>query len=61
MLLGLHAYRAFRSRKYLIEMVWYYIEFYKISRTLHGRLEIRNFRSRVELTRGEISHLQVAM
>ena len=31
-----------------IEMVWYFIGVYIISRTLHGRLEIRNFSSRVE-------------
>ena len=43
------------------EMFWYYIEFYKINRTLHGRLEIRNFLSPVELTRREISYLQMAM
>ena len=29
-------------------MVWYFIGVYKINRTLHGRLEIRNFSSRVE-------------
>ena len=31
-----------------IEMVWYFIGVYIINRTLHGRLEIRNFSSRVE-------------
>ena len=29
-------------------MVWYFIDVYIINRTLHGRLEIRNFSSRVE-------------
>ena len=29
-------------------MVWYFIGVYIIKRTLHGRLEIRNFSSRVE-------------
>ena len=29
-------------------MVWYFIGVYIINRTLHGRLEIRNFSSRVE-------------
>ena len=28
-------------------MVWYFIGVYIINRTLHGRLEIRNFSSRV--------------
>ena len=31
-------------------MVWYFIGVYIINRTLHGRLEIRNFSSRVEIT-----------
>ena len=30
------------------EIVWYFIGVYIIKRTLHGRLEIRNFSSRVE-------------
>ena len=30
------------------EMVWYFIGVYIINRTLHGRLRIRNFSSRVE-------------
>ena len=30
------------------KMVWYFIGVYIINRTLHGRLEIRNFSSRVE-------------
>ena len=30
------------------EMVWYFIVVYIINRTLHRRLEIRNFSSRVE-------------
>ena len=57
-------------------MVWYFIGVYIINRTLHGRLEIRNFSSRVEKyftserselveyffnTRREISYLQAAM
>ena len=29
-------------------MVWYFIGVYIINRTLHGRLEIQNFSSRVE-------------
>ena len=29
-------------------MVWYFISVYIINRTLHGRLEIRNFSSHVE-------------
>ena len=29
-------------------MVWHFIGVYIINRTLHGRLEIRNFSSRVE-------------
>ena len=29
------------------EMVWYFIGVYIINRTLHGRLEIENFSSRV--------------
>ena len=57
-------------------MVWYFIGVYIINRTLHGRLEIRNFSSRVEKifhsfaaltreiffnTRREISYLRAAM
>ena len=57
-------------------MVWYFIGVYIINRTLHGRLEIRNFSSRVEKifhsfaaltreiffnTRREISYLHAAM
>ena len=37
-------------------MVWYFIGVYIINRTLHGRLEIRNFSSRVE----NISRLSAA-
>ena len=40
------------------EMVWYFIGVYIINRTLHGRLRIRNFSSRVEnisLVRGAYS------
>ena len=29
-------------------MVWYFIGVYIIDRTLHGRLEVRNFSSHVE-------------
>ena len=29
-------------------MVWHFIGVYVINRTLHGRLEIRNFSTRVE-------------
>ena len=57
-------------------MVWYFIGVYKMNRTLHGRLETRNFFSCVEEcftrslrslvkyffnTRGEISYLRAAM
>ena len=38
-------------------MVWYFIGVYIINRTLHGRLEIRNFSSRVE----KIFHLFAAL
>ena len=36
------------SKNYLSKMVWHFIGVYIINRTLHGRLEIRNFSSRVE-------------
>ena len=39
--------RAFRS---IIKVTWYFIGVYIINRTFHGRLEIRNFSSRVEET-----------
>ena len=57
-------------------MGWYFIGVYIIDRTLHGRLEIRNFSSRVEKyftserservkylfnTRREISYVRAAM
>ena len=48
-------------------MVGYFIGIYIINRTLHDRLEIRNFSSRVEKyftserTRREISYLRAAM
>ena len=57
-------------------MVWYFIGVYIINRTLQGRLEIRDFSSRVEKivqsfaaltreiffnTRREISYLRAAM
>ena len=38
----------FRPKNYLSKMVWHFIDVYIINRTLHGRLEIRNFSSRVE-------------
>ena len=38
-------------------MVWYFIGVYIINRTLHGRLEIQNFSSRVE----KIFHLFTAL
>ena len=69
--------RAFHTKKLLKEMVWYFIGVYVINRTLHGRLEIRNFSSSVEKyftsrerservkyffnTIREISYLQAAM
>ena len=40
--------RAFRRKNCFIEMVWYFIGVYVKNGTLHGRLEIRNFSSRVE-------------
>ena len=36
------------QKKYLNKMVWCFTGVYIINRTLHGRLEIRNFSSRVE-------------
>ena len=49
MILSSHYYlRAFRGKRCLTEMVLYFIGVYIINRTLHGRLEIRNFSSRVE-------------
>ena len=57
-------------------MVWYFCGVYIINRTLHGRLEMRNFSFRVEIifhsfaaltremffdTRREISCLRAAM
>ena len=39
-------------------MVWYFIGVYVINRTLHGRLEIRNFSSRVKK---EIFHAFAAL
>ena len=38
----------FTPKNYESEMVWYFISVYIINRTLHGRLEIQNFSSRVE-------------
>ena len=41
--------RTFQTKKLFIsKMVWHFIGVYMINRTLHGRLEIRNFSSRVE-------------
>ena len=37
-----------KSRLSQDKMVWHFISVYIINRTLHGRLEIRNFSSRVE-------------
>ena len=45
-------------------MAWYFIAVYIMNKTLHGRLEIRNFSSSVETyfnTRREISYLQAAI
>ena len=65
-----------KSRLSQDKMVWHFIGVYIINRTSHGRLEIRNFSSRVEKifhsfaaltreiffnTRREISYLQAAM
>ena len=36
-------------------MMWYFIGVYKINRTLHGRLEIRNFSSRVKNIKRNLS------
>ena len=41
------------------EMVWYFIGVYIINRTLHGRLEIRNFSSRVFSTLEEKFRISV--
>ena len=35
----------FAAKKYLSEMVWHFVGVYIINRTLHARLEIRNFSS----------------
>ena len=56
--------RLSQEKNCFSEMVWYLIGVYIINRTLHGRLEIRNFSSRVENifnTRREISYLRAAM
>ena len=37
----------FAAKKHFSEMVWHLIGVYVINRTLHDRLEIRNFSSRV--------------
>ena len=47
--------RTFRPNKYLSKMVWYLIGVYIINRTLCGRLEIRNFSSRVEKNISRVS------
>ena len=64
------------QKKYLSKMVWHFIGVYIINRIVHGRLEIRNFSSRVEKifhslaaltrerffnTRKEISYLHATM
>ena len=36
------------QKNYLSKMIWYLIGVYITNRTLHGRLEIPNFSSRVE-------------
>ena len=41
-------FAPFAEKNCFIEMVWYFIGVYIINSTLHGRLEIRNFSSRVE-------------
>ena len=48
--------RAFRCKKYLKEMIWYFIDVYIINRTLHGRLEIGNFSLSVEKKFHEWAH-----
>ena len=40
--------RLSHTKNHLSEMVWYFIGVYIFNRTLHGRLEIRNFFCRVE-------------
>ena len=76
-LLWLHnKLRLSQEKNCFSEMVWYFMGVYIINRTLHGRLEIRNFSSRVEKifhsfaaltreiffnTRREISYLRAAM
>ena len=40
--------RLSQEKNCFSEMVWYFIGVYIINRTLHGRLEIRNFSFRVE-------------
>ena len=47
-LLWLHNKPHLSDQKTLSKMVWHFIGVYIINRTLHGRLEIRNFSSRVE-------------
>ena len=52
LLLWLHdKSHLFAPKNYLSEMVWYFIGVYIINsnRTLHGRLEIQNLSSRVEI------------
>ena len=40
--------RTFQTKNFLSKMVWHFIGVYIINRILHGRLEIRNFSSRVQ-------------
>ena len=40
--------RPFRPKNFLSKMLWHFIGVYIINRILHGRLEIRNFSSRVK-------------
>ena len=64
--------QGLRPKNFLSKMVWHFIGVYIINGILHGRLEIRNFFSRVEKnsslvraiffnTRREISYLRAAM
>ena len=50
-LLWLHkkSHLNFAAKKYFTEMVWHFIGVYVINRKLHGRLEIQNFSSCVEI------------
>ena len=56
-LLRLHNKSRVSHQKLVKGMVWYFSGVYKINRTLHGHLEIRNSPSRVE----KILHLFAAL